>query len=540
MKTMRYNVKVSPQRRIGAALLAVVVFAMLTHVVPAEVPMIKLDSARQLFLDAYLIDKMDNVYRVPHQPIKCAENPLLLPEKPWEGKSASPNLIVFDKKEKKYKLWYTCAQWCEPASWIEELKKSAIKYTAGRGFVVPGMDIRYQKRNNRYAVYTQCYATSTDGVHFDKPRLGLIPFPPSEEETNLVAFRPVLDDPHDPLPERRFKAVIGTGDASKAMGVAWSADGVHWREHPENPVVDTAIGGGSIIWDDRIQKYVGYFRPRPFPFSKVSKRPIRMVGRSVSPDFIHWSPLPQENVVLEPDNQDGFGVEFYQMRAFKYENCYIGFLWVYRQYTDKVKNLHPEGFDMTLDTQLVFSRDGEHWTRVCDRQVFIPRGKPGSWDEMELYTYGMVERENAIQIYYSGSISGHGHRSSSARSTLVAGRTVTGGIGLATLRLDGFVSVNAGHHEGALTTKTVNLNGGQRLFINAKTLNGYVLVEILNQFGKPVEGFERENCIPVTGDSVEFEVRWKGGMSLSRLKSKPIRLRFIMKNAELYSFKFSS
>ena len=501
----------------------------------AEETPIKVGFEKQLFLDGYLISNMDNVNRVLHQPKKHPQNPILLPEKPWEGRSINPYLVVFDQNEKTWKLWYTGFGVHKSLPGLEDLEKVVGLHGRKGAVVVPGLDIR-SRHDGDLNVYAECYAISKDGIHFARPPLGLIAFPGSHEKTNLVPYRPAFRDDHDPDPQRRFKATIGTGDASAGVGIAWSPDGLHWTQHPDNPVMDEPIGGGMIIWDDRIKKYVGYFRPRPF-LAYPRRGRIRVVGRSTSPDFIHWT-LPQENVVLAPDEKDDPGIEFYRMSVHQYEGCYIGFLWIYHNITSS-RNPEPRGWDQTIDCQLAFSRDGRHWIRVSDRQTFMPKGQPGDWDELEVYPTGMINRNNEIWIYYGGSLSGHGYRFSDSRSTLVEGRKVVGGIGLAKLRLDGFVSIRAGEEEGTMTTRIIEFSGQRRLIANASAKGGYVIAEVLDRFGKPLAGYGRHDCVPLEGDFLESEIDWKTGKSLTGLVGKPIRLRFIMKNADLYSFRLT-
>ncbi len=508
--------------------------------------MIEIGLKRQLFLDDHLIGRMDNVYRVLHQPEKHPENPILVPEHPWEGTGASPHMVIYDENDGLYKLWYTCFKVHDSLPGFEDLEK--VDGVHGNDSVeVPGLDIR-QRKGGPLNVYSHCYAVSTDGVHFEKPPLGLAPFPGSDEKTNLCPRKPAMYDPHDADPQKRFKAVIGTGDRSQRVGVAFSPDGLHWTDHPENPVLDRGLGAGRVIWDARLNAYVGYFRPMPWlVYPERGPRGIRVLGRCTSPDFIHWT-LPQDDVVLVPDDQDDTGIEFYNMPFFEYEDCYIGFLWIYYNYTH-TGNTDPEtggrpsdaeGLDKLMDAQLAFSRDGHAWTRVCDRQLLMACGKAGDWDEMEIHPTGMVERGDELKIYYSGKVRGHGQRLSRVRDTIVEGREVTGAVGLATLRLDGFVSVNAGDAGGELLTRPFDPGRGKKVFVNARAARGSVEVEVLDEYAEPLTGFSREDAVPFAGDAIDHEVQWKERRAIQGLEGAPIRLRFVMKDAELYSFRVGS
>ena len=109
-------------------------------------------------------------------------------------------------------------------------------------------------------------------------------------------------------------------------------------------------------------------------------------------------------------------------------------------------------------------------------------------------------------------------------------------IGLATLRLDGWVSIDAGAKEGTLTTKPFAFEG-DRLLINATAPEGRVSVEILDQLSqRPIPGFGKTDSEIFSGDAIRHQVGWKGKSDLSKLAGKTIQLRFYLQRAKLYSF----
>jgi len=111
----------------------------------------------------------------------------------------------------------------------------------------------------------------------------------------------------------------------------------------------------------------------------------------------------------------------------------------------------------------------------------------------------------------------------------------TGAICLAKLRLDGFVSLDAGAAEGAVLTKPIVMEG-KSLHLNVTALQGEVRAEILDAEGKQVlSGFSQRECIPVAGDSLNAELKWKKA-AVSSLVGETVRLRFILRNASLYAF----
>jgi hypothetical protein len=109
-----------------------------------------------------------------------------------------------------------------------------------------------------------------------------------------------------------------------------------------------------------------------------------------------------------------------------------------------------------------------------------------------------------------------------------------------TLRIDGFVSLCAPLSGGEVVTKPLVFEGGN-LALNLETSGaGSVQVEVQDAEGKPIEGFSLEDCPPILCDDLRHTVRWTGpGGDLRPLAGKPIRLRFVLRDADLYSFQFA-
>ena len=110
-------------------------------------------------------------------------------------------------------------------------------------------------------------------------------------------------------------------------------------------------------------------------------------------------------------------------------------------------------------------------------------------------------------------------------------------IGRASWRLDGFVSLDAGHLGGVVETVPLKLSG-DRLEVNVDASEGSLAVEVLSADGEPLPGYSLQDCEEIRSDSVRQIVRWNGN---DRLKaSQPLRLRFHMNTARLYSFRIKS
>ena len=208
------------------------------------------------------------------------------------------------------------------------------------------------------------------------------------------------------------------------------------------------------------------------------------------------------------------------MPVFKYEDLYIGQLFAYHTPPEE-----PQiRFAGTIDVQLAVSRDGVAWQRAGDRRPFIPNGPPGSIDAGEVYTArAPIIVGDELWFYYSAGASEHG----------ITGRS--GPICLAKLRLDGFVSVDAGDETGTLVTKPFRCDGG-RLSINAAARGGLVSVAVLDEAGLQHHGFSRQHCAPFDSDSVRHVVTWREKGSLDELRGRDIRLKFYLRSASLYSF----
>ena len=471
--------------------------------VEAQVPrvpeVVRIGGERQLFIDDHLVAFREGVARFVERPEKDGANPILVMDRPWEMGRFLYCDLLFDREEGIYKLWYS----------------------------VPGPGL--------------CYATSGDGIRFERPNLGLVDFRGSKDN-NLVSTphgfahdKAVIRDLRDPDPLRRYKMVHFVAKTHGA-GVSFSGDGLTWSAYEGNPVIaPTGDGGQSVFWDERCGRYVLYMRPNGHHVKRwtgtadESAFPTRRIGRSESIDFEHWTDLEE---VVVPDEVDGPGTEFYYMPVLRYEGCYIGFVIVFYHFTGDERPL--EGFNFTLNVQLACSRDGRTWTRVGERQTFLA-GDTGGWDEKRVYLDCALVEDDEIRLYYRGSNIPH-IQISELMGTRRNGREMRGDeLGLARLRLDGFASMTAGEREGTLTTRPLHFEGGSALRLNADARGGALRVEALTLYGEPVAGFTRDQCRVIEGDSQNHQVLWSGGGKLGEI-AQPVRLRFSMRRAKLYSF----
>ncbi|NSW57558.1 MAG: hypothetical protein HPY44_16230 [Armatimonadetes bacterium] len=445
---------------------------------------------RQLLADDWLIESTSNLTRVQCKPEKYPNNPVLVRDKPWEASRTELYGSAF---------------------WDPTVQKLRLYYSA----MVRPYDLH------------QAYAESDDlGRTWTKPKLGIMSF--EGQDTNFVypgRYWPhgpsVFLDPQDSDPARRYKLFTADypipldsprNNGEPGIDVAFSPDGIHWTPSEHNPVIPGFISdtGQCAFWDPRLERYVAYVRMWSGE---------RCVGRTESLDFEEWS-TPELVYSPEPaDRRNNW--QFYSMSVTPYEGMYVGLVWIFPAV--------PASGDWDADTpvtwpELVVSRDSYEWTRVAPGEAFLPLGPVGSFDHRQIRTASsFVVLPDRILLIYSGSP--HPHVKEHKFD-----------IGCASLRVDGFAAMHAGDEGGTLVTRPLICAPGE-LLINARTEgDGYVAAEVLGEDGQPLPGYSREECLQFTGDSLSAPLAWGGQLALPA-NPKGLRLRFLLRNADLYSFR---
>ncbi len=451
-----------------------------------------LTGAWQLFLDDVAISTRSNVNRTYHAFEKYAGNPVLTPTKAWEDSIVYIYGTVLPAETGGgYRMWYHTMR---------------PEDTANDGSNI-------------------LYATSPDGITWTKPNLFINTWHGSNAN-NMVFDRPtisgltsVMHTPFDTDPNRAYHLF---NYESPGYFSAWSADGVHTTDVPGNPVI-TGVGDvGMASYDPHTQQYIAYVKIN----TTVNGLQRRSVARCTSSDTITWS-APQ--LVLEPDTYDDRWVpagtvqraHFYGLCAFAYESMYVGILWIFRA-TD------VDGYYIgPVYAEIVSSRDGINWMREeGTRPAALALGSAGAWDDGQLYTaIAPVHKDGKLAIYYGACDNVHGY----------ATKQLNCNIGLATLRKDGFASLDAGTTTGTVTTQ--NLTGAEgQLHVNYQNNGGWLKVEVLDASNNVLPGYAQADCIPLQGDSIDQIVGWNDHADLP-VGVSPIRLRFVLQNASLYSYK---
>ena len=486
------------------ALAVIALSCCIMSAVSANQAPIDVGTQRQLFVDDYIIESMQNAFRVWHQPVKYPGNPILEFKPP---QAAGRGSIIYDEEEHLFKMWY-------------ERRPHAV-----------------------------AYATSADGINWEFPNLGLIEFHDSKNN-NIVFYREcrgnitpcVIKDPVAKDPQRRYKMIYN--NMPNGVGIAFSPNGIDWTPVPDKKVAESSNSPNSVLWDPQLGKYVAHTRGAVrLGSGRDWNYGCRAVLQSESDDFLNWTTY---GIIMSPDENDPpWSRQFYNMEWMPYANMYFGFLAVYHI----LPNMEPllkitPGIPWLdkVDIQLAFSRDDRTWTRPRYRQAFIPNGSSPEdfdWGMLHVIQHPIVKYDE-IWIYYLGSPRLHHTGRKEVRGSA---------LGLAKLRLDGFASIDAGGEApgyggspGIVVTKPLQMSG-DRLIINANTKLGVAVgaiqVEILGADGQPVRGFSKQDADLMAGDSVFLFVTWKGNADVSSLKGKPIALKFYMNGSRLYSFRFA-
>jgi len=410
-------------------------------------------------------------------------NPIIVKDQPIEGVGPlAGGTVLYDPQDRLYKLWY--------GVFDEHAYKSKLPFS-----------------------YNICYAESKDGIVWKKPILGLFDnrgrIKPNNNAIKLgrekTAGIDVEFNPEAKSPDERFIAIHND---SGGVFVSYSADGKTFNCSFERPAVwyhsDTH---NNFIYDDVRHRWLMYVRPRAFAGNGLRGVGRRRVAFKQSTDLINWT---HERTILVPE--EGDPDYFYAMTVFRRGDLFFGQLQLY-------ETVHHH-----LYMELAWSGDGIHWHRLPQgaRKIFLNIAAKGAWDAgmVSLFEKPVVVGDE-MRFYYSGQDRAH-----DAYGTY--------GIGLATTRRDRLIGIRALPDTlGRVLTRPLRVDGD--LFINAKA-RGEIRVEVRSAVrDEPIEGWTAADCTPFIGDALDASIRW-GQKSLSDLQGQIVRLRFQLRDAELYAF----
>ncbi len=431
--------------------------------------------------------------------VKHPANPIFKPERPWEGNSVAHPTVIYDREAGLLKMWYECI---------------------GPPVTVLGVDAQNKTVDNwdvRDQHWYLCYATSRDGLTWERPALNRIhsEYYPDNNITHVDAgfiggSGTVMLDPHDPNPDRRYKLLIYDNDGKGSDGARSyvSSNGIDWNPLGPFPVLPSQ--DALACWhDERRQRFVALLKTR------LDNLRARMI--STSDDFEQWS-APE--VMFDAAHTDRPGEQFYDQCAF--HHC--GHDW----------SLLGK-FDLSTQTtsiELATASLGVAWRRLPTRPLVLRAGDPGAWDCGGLYapTSGPFEFNGRMYVYFTGTRTRHDR---SGFASLEKGR-LQQGIGLATFTPGRMVGQQF-EGEGWFESMPFRCPGGQ-LIVDAD-LEHPLHVEVRNTgYGGSVKGYGPADSIPVTGDSQEHAPRWKDQSTLDRLAGRYIQLRLHGKNSIVYGF----
>ncbi len=457
----------------------------------------------QLLLDPRIIAATTNARLELGAVQKHRANPLFGEDyfadapKRWEARldNVYPN-VIYDEGDGFFKCWYKSFIIDEPSN---------ITALAQR----PSQPYRQGAREEGLL-----YAVSADGIHWEKPDLGIIDFEGSTAN-NLVMRRAthglhaggVFKDCRDPDPARRYKFIHRNASAGR-MATCFSADGLHWSQPLLWKAYD-AVGDchNNAIWSRERERYIC--------ITRGWSDGIRTVLRSESADFAHWS-RPVE-IMRGADAHD----QIYSLPICRYRDIYIGLPSVFHKGDEAAANWD------TVDTELAFSVDSVTWERICPGEALIARGEgsypSGAYDCGCVYAAAPIIHEGVILIYYGGSNGLHNNWRE-------------GSLNLATLELDrfaGYVPVNA--NDRAILEPTGQKLTGAGLTLNAEVQpGGSIRAAILDRGGDAVSGFGLDDCLPLTEGGASCALRWRE-RDIAELADETLRLAFAFQQAKLYA-----
>ena len=501
----------------------------LETLVPLEIGLKK-----QLLVDDYIVAEKRNVTRELGK-ITRENNgkPVMVADKPWEhaNRLGFYMTVLRDEKHDRFKMWYLAQHggWQDFNGFNTKIGSADVDIS-GVG-----------------------YAESIDGLSWIRPPQDVFTYDEIVHETpaqpdmptNIVIraqsfscfidptvpwgapdkYKAAFDNPVDQRPDG--------GDVACSC-LAYSPDGVHWTYYNNGGRVTyrAADTQNQILWDPMSERYLLVTRHDLAEDGGEQKetRGTRVMAHHKGNDLINHPTAWQDLQILALDERKRR--QIHALTVWPYEGVYFGFIGAYEFLTDDdfsstsgdLETRHEENI---VNFYITTSRDAVDWDMswVYASEALIPRGPAGSFDKDGIHVPNLITYKDRHWLFYCGMSERFGH--DDPKGVM--------GIGLATLRLDGFVCLEANEKPGTVVTKPFELRG-RKLQVNVEAPDGELRVEVLDAKGNPRIGFSGSHAEAYTGiDELRFEASW-AGHDLSALVGEIIQLKFSLRNARLYAF----
>lgn len=467
----------------------------------SQTPTPDLGTRRELFLDDTLIDTLTDARLTLHQP-RPAGVALAL-DRPWEGPFCGYCTVMTDGE----RYWMTYRGWM------------AVEQGAAPQFT--------------------CLATSDDGIHWDKPDLGLVEIDGSTHNNVILHERDHGDVCHNFAPFVDARPGVPADERFKALGGSWrktgglrpyaSADGVHWRSLSDAPVVTHPTFGfdsqNVAFWSQAEGRYVCFYR-----YFTGGEGGFRWVYRQSSDDFLHWGEATEMRSLGGPIEQ------IYIQQTTPYYRAP-------HHYIATAARFNPGRTAITAEEAAAAGMDDRYWHDTSDAVLMTARAGGDAYYRTFMESWirpgpGPEHWGSRSNYPARGVVPTGAHE----MSVYIMRRYAQEGgyIERLTLRPDGFISVNAGYGGGEMVTVPLRF-AGEQLAINLATgAAGGVRVELQDVGGEPIAGFTLEEADELIGDALDRVVTWRGGQrDLGALAGRAVRVRFVMRDADLYAMRFA-
>ncbi|HIQ75162.1 MAG TPA: hypothetical protein IAA51_12185 [Candidatus Cottocaccamicrobium excrementipullorum] len=431
-------------------------------------------------------------------------NPLFTEDRPWEVRidNGYPN-VIYDEKQKVYRCYYTLIiedKDCFGVSREERVQRN------------------YCPRDDR--ITGVAYAESKDGIHWEKPNLGICKWKGSTSNNLIFVYAHgtgVMLDERDSNQERRYKMVtkIDKPDGTNYMAVSFSQDGIHWINpipwQEYNPPADSH---NLPFWNEKEECYM--------VISRIWRDGIRVAALSRSKDFIHWE-KPREVA-----RGAGFQNQIYSMPVFYWKNIYLGLASIFHEGDRLEKN-----FDL-VDLQLTYAVNPEKFDFAVFEENILDRGSgrypDGEFDCGCIFAGPpIVDPDGRLWVYYMG---GNGCHTNFRETSLAR----------ASWEADKFAALIPRDKEmkSVVITSRIQFTGNC-LEILADSLTEaqclYMEVEVAPSWNK--QGIDKfsfhESILKPLGDGW-YAIRFENG-NLEELKGKRVVLKFRFREAKLWALR---